>query len=239
MKTSDRSLARGEQPCCGWRWSNACWKKINSATKEGTFWLYDGCSQSIFLVQAAGAARLVTLTAADARWGKGQLWQYGESLFFLMGFLLGGCMQATTSDRPPPVSDAKFTARDRRELANPPYRRASISHTYQRQIVRFHRQEAPGSILVDRCAFSLLRAPGRQGDSLRGNGRRDSTGLSGVAVGRKPEWPGWTPTETRRRMGPLPNYWRAGRTIRWARAGLPYSDDKDTIYRIHGTNQPQ
>ena len=56
MKTSDRSLARGEQPCCGWRWSNACWKKINSATKEGTFWLYDGCSQSIFSVQAAGAA---------------------------------------------------------------------------------------------------------------------------------------------------------------------------------------
>jgi hypothetical protein len=28
--------------------SNACWKTINSATKESTFSLYDGCCQSIF-----------------------------------------------------------------------------------------------------------------------------------------------------------------------------------------------
>ena len=56
--------------------------------------------------------------------------------------LLGGCMQATL----PPLSDANFTPRDKQLLANPPYRQASIPPAYQRQIVQYHRKEAPGSI---------------------------------------------------------------------------------------------
>ena len=63
-------------------------------------------------------------------------------------------MQAT-SDRPPPVSDANFTARDRQQLANPPYQQASIPYAYQRQIVQFHRKEAPVSIVVDTDARFL------------------------------------------------------------------------------------
>ena len=35
------------------------------------------------------------------------------------------------------------------QLANPPYRQASIPPAYQRQVVPYHRNEAPGSILVD------------------------------------------------------------------------------------------
>jgi PBP1b-binding outer membrane lipoprotein LpoB len=39
--------------------------------------------------------------------------------------LLGGCMQATLSQTTQnPVSDANFTARDKQQLANPPYERA-------------------------------------------------------------------------------------------------------------------
>jgi hypothetical protein len=45
---------------------------------------------------------------------------------------------------PGPVPDANFTARDRHELANPPYRQAWISPAYRRQVVRYHRKEAPG-----------------------------------------------------------------------------------------------
>src|SRR3954454_14314482 len=66
-------------------------------------------------------------------------------VFLLSGLLLGGCMQATLD----PVSDANFTARDKKLLTNPPYERASIPPAYQRQIVQYHRQEAPGSIVVD------------------------------------------------------------------------------------------
>ena len=48
-----------------------------------------------------------------------------------------------------PVPDANFTARDRQQLANPPYRQAWIPPAYRRQVVRYHRKEAPGTILVD------------------------------------------------------------------------------------------
>jgi lipoprotein-anchoring transpeptidase ErfK/SrfK len=64
---------------------------------------------------------------------------------------------------------------------------------------------------------------------------------SGVAtVGRKEEWPGWTPTEgEKRRLGPLPNYVEgvAHNPMR-ACALYLYASGKDTLYRIHGTNQP-
>src|SRR5262249_19949261 len=63
----------------------------------------------------------------------------------LTGLLLGGCMQGTLEG----VSDANFTARDRKLLANAPYARANVAMQYQKQIVSFHRQEAPGSIVVD------------------------------------------------------------------------------------------
>ena len=158
----------------------------------------------------------------------------------LIGLLLAGCMQAGALA---PSSDANFTARDRRELANPPYRRASISPTYQRQIVQYQRKEAPGSILVDsRGPFVYYVLPG--GKAIRYGAIVGEAGQawSGVAtVARKEEWPGWTPTEDeKRRLGPLPNYVEGGaRNPMGARALYLYSGGKDTLYRIHGTNQPE
>jgi lipoprotein-anchoring transpeptidase ErfK/SrfK len=160
--------------------------------------------------------------------------------FPLIGLLLAGCMQAGTLV---PSSDANFTARDRRELANPPYRRASISPTYQRQIVQYQRKEAPGSILVDsRGPFVYYVLPG--GKAIRYGAIVGEAGQawSGVAtVARKEEWPGWTPTaDEKRRLGPLPNYVEGGaRNPMGARALYLYSGGKDTLYRIHGTNQPE
>ena len=158
----------------------------------------------------------------------------------LIGLLLAGCMQTGTLA---PPSDANFTARDRRELANPPYRRASISPTYQRQIVQYQRKEAPGSILVDsRGPFVYYVLP--RGKAIRYGAIVGEAGQawSGVAtVARKEEWPGWTPTENeKRRLGPLPNYVEGGaRNPMGARALYLYSGGKDTLYRIHGTNQPE
>src|SRR5207249_11077330 len=65
---------------------------------------------------------------------------------------------------------------------------------------------------------------------------------SGVAkVARKEEWPGWTPTENeKRRLGPLPNYVEGGPANPMGARGIYlYSGGKDTLYRIHGTNQPE
>ena len=158
----------------------------------------------------------------------------------LIGLLVGGCMQAGTLA---PSSDANFTARDRRELANPPYRPASISPTYRRQIVRYHRKEAPGSILVDtRGPFVYYVLPG--GKAIRygatvGEAGQAWKGLATVA--RKAEWPGWTPTpDERRRLGPLPAYMPGGAANPMgSRALYLYSGGQDTLYRIHGTNQPE
>jgi lipoprotein-anchoring transpeptidase ErfK/SrfK len=161
--------------------------------------------------------------------------------FALTGLLLAGCMQ--TGGTLAPVSDANFTSRDRRELANPPYQRVAISPTYQRQIVQFHRKEAPGTVVVETSGpFVYYVMPG--GKALRYGAIVGEAGMSwsGVAtVGRKEEWPGWTPTaDEKRRLGPLPSYVEGGaRNPMGARGLYLYAGGKDTLYRIHGTNQPE
>ena len=158
----------------------------------------------------------------------------------LAGLLLAGCMQSGTLA---PSSEANFTARDKQQLADPPYQRVSISPTYQRQIVQYHRREAPGSVLVETSGpFVYYVLPG--GKAIRYGATVGEAGQawSGVAiVGRKEEWPGWTPTEDeKRRLGPLPSYVQGGaRNPMGARALYLYAGGKDTLYRIHGTNQPE
>src|SRR6516225_11200781 len=160
--------------------------------------------------------------------------------FPLTGLLLAGCLQSGTLA---PSSEANFTARDRQQLANPPYQRVAISPTYQRQIVQFHRREAPGSVVVETSGpFVYYVLPG--GKAIRYGATVGEAGQawSGVAaVGRKEEWPGWTPTaDEKRRLGPLPGYVQGGvRNPMGARALYLYAGGQDTLYRIHGTNQPE
>jgi lipoprotein-anchoring transpeptidase ErfK/SrfK len=143
---------------------------------------------------------------------------------------------------PGPVPGANFTARDRQQLANPPYRQAWIPPAYRRQVVRYNRKEAPGTILVDtagRYVYYVLP----EGKAIRYGAivGEDAQAWSGVVtVGRKEEWPGWTPTEgEKRRLGPLPNYVEGGAgDPMGARALYLYAGGQDTLYRIHGTNQP-
>jgi lipoprotein-anchoring transpeptidase ErfK/SrfK len=161
-------------------------------------------------------------------------------VFPLLGLLVAACMQSGTLA---PVSEANFTLRDRQQLASPPYQMVSISPTYQRQIVQYHRREAPGSLLVETHGpFVYYVLPG--GKAIRYGATVGEAGQawSGVAtVGRKEEWPGWTPTaDEKRRLGPLPSYVPGGaRNPMGARALYLYAGGKDTLYRIHGTNQPE
>ena len=65
---------------------------------------------------------------------------------------------------------------------------------------------------------------------------------SGVAtVGRMAEWPDWIPTpEIQARLGPYPPRIPGGpANPLGARALYLYERNKDTLYRIHGTNQPE
>ena len=65
---------------------------------------------------------------------------------------------------------------------------------------------------------------------------------SGVAtVGKVAEWPDWIPTaEIQARLGPYPKRVAGGpANPLGARALYLYERNKDTLYRIHGTNQPE
>ena len=70
----------------------------------------------------------------------------------------------------------------------------------------------------------------------------DAQVWSGIAkVGRMEEWPAWVPTPGEQaRLGPLPAYVTGGpHNPMGARGMYLYSGNKDTLYRIHGTNQPE
>ena len=155
-----------------------------------------------------------------------------------LALLLGGCMQATLT----PVSDPNFTARDKQQLANPPYRQVSIPPAYQRQVVPYHRTEAPGSILVDtdgRFVYYVLP----EGRAIRYGVIVGEEALSwyGIAkVGRKEEWPSWTPTAEIKKRLDVPNFVEGGaQNPMGARGIYLYQGGKDTLFRIHGTNQPE
>jgi lipoprotein-anchoring transpeptidase ErfK/SrfK len=153
--------------------------------------------------------------------------------------LLGGCMQATLQ----PSSTASMTPRDRQLLAHPPYAQASVPEAFQRHLVDYQRREAPGTILVDTDARYLYYVL-PQGKAIRYGVAvgEEAMAWSGVAtVGKMAEWPDWIPTpEIQARLGPYPSRVAGGpRNPLGARAIYLYEGGKDTLYRIHGTNQPE
>ena len=104
-----------------------------------------------------------------------------SALILLVGLMLGGCVHATLE----PTTDANFTPRDKKLLANAPYAQATIPQAYQRHIVDYHRAEAPGSIVVDsdaRYLYYVLAQP--QGDPLRRDRRRRRAVVLGRRAGR-------------------------------------------------------
>ncbi|MCP8897550.1 L,D-transpeptidase [Shinella daejeonensis] len=117
---------------------------------------------------------------------------------------------------------------------------------YKRTKVRLVTNEKPGTIIVDTHNKFLYHVDGKNRATRYGIGvGRDGFGWSGVVnVGRKAEWPGWTPpAEMRRREAKkgriLPAYQPGGvDNPLGARALYLYKGGRDTIFRIHGTNQP-
>jgi len=159
-------------------------------------------------------------------------------VFLLSGLLLGGCMQATLD----PVSDASFTARDKKLLANPPYEKATIPLTYQRHVVQYHRKEAPGSIVIDSDARYLYYVmPDNRAIRYGVIVGEEALSWYGIAkVGRKEEWPTWTPTADIKKRLDVPNFVEGGaHNPMGARGIYLYQANKDTLFRIHGTNQPE
>lgn len=117
---------------------------------------------------------------------------------------------------------------------------------FWRKKVRLQTDEKPGTIIINTNTKYLYYVEGKNRATRYGVGvGRDGFGWSGkVKVGRKAEWPDWRPPATmiRREAAKgrkLPRHVKGGiNNPLGARALYLYKGGRDTIYRIHGTNQP-
>jgi lipoprotein-anchoring transpeptidase ErfK/SrfK len=122
----------------------------------------------------------------------------------------------------------------------------SFEQRFLRQRVPFETSEAPGTVIVDTKSRHLyLVEPdgmatrygvsiGREGFGWTGEGR----------IGRKARWPRWTPPSQMIERDPSLEKWRAGMpggpsNPLGARALYIYFGDQDSLYRVHGTNEPR
>jgi len=148
-----------------------------------------------------------------------------------LAFALAGCMPAVRQ-----ATDALAFAAPGRPRPDPRFRR---------QHVRYEGGEPAGSIVVDTSEFFLYAvepggqatrygvAVGEQGLTLKGR----------ATVGRKAEWPAWTPTASMIKRKPHLLEYAGGvaggeNNPLGARALYLYRGSQDTMFRIHGTNAP-
>jgi lipoprotein-anchoring transpeptidase ErfK/SrfK len=121
-----------------------------------------------------------------------------------------------------------------------------IDPSLLRQHVRFAGPYRPGTIVVNVGERRLyLVQPG--GVAIRyavGVGREEALNFQGSAViGRKAEWPHWTPTGDMIHRMPIYAHYVNGLpggigNPLGARALYLYRGNKDTYFRLHGTNEP-
>ncbi|OYU48572.1 MAG: hypothetical protein CFE31_08935 [Rhizobiales bacterium PAR1] len=105
-------------------------------------------------------------------------------------------------------------------------------------------EKVPGTIVVDSAArFLYLVEEGGTVLRYEISPGQEAHQWSGTAkIGRKTEWPSWTPGTTARQMMPsLPGVVQGGPLNPLGARGLYLHDEKgkDTEYRIHGTNEPE
>lgn len=115
-----------------------------------------------------------------------------------------------------------------------------------RQEVAFPAQYRPGTIVVNVTERRLYLVQGG-GRALRyaiGVGREEALNFHGSAVvGQKSEWPRWIPTADMIKRMPRYAAYAAGMpgglgNPLGARALYLYVGNRDTYFRIHGTNEP-
>ncbi|WP_417733465.1 L,D-transpeptidase [Roseovarius sp.] len=108
------------------------------------------------------------------------------------------------------------------------------------KIVAYSGPEEPGTIIISNSDRTLHRVlEGGKAELYSVSVGRDGFVWTGTTyVGRKAEWPAWRPpNEMRKRDPSLPGYVPPGPyNPLGARAIYLYSGQRDTLYRIHGTN---
>ncbi len=159
---------------------------------------------------------------------------------FLVGLPLFAAGCATSPD----YSNYAARPEERHPLAAMPLEK--VKPELRRQTVAYSGKESPGTIVVNTPERRLYYVEG-DGKATRygiGVGRAGLALSGGATVGRKAEWPGWTPTQNMMRRDPRNLKYAGGlpggpNNPLGARALYLYRGGNDTMFRIHGTNQPQ
>lgn len=169
-----------------------------------------------------------------------------------LGGLLAACNQAAFTaangdvNESPRVAIAPlYSALSNEKFPVPAVEAEALDPKYMRQRVRYSTPHPPGTIVVDPDAkFLYLVMAG--GFALRygiGVGR-EGFGWNGSAdIARKAQWPTWTPPAAMIQREPELERYRKGmqagiQNPLGARALYLYQNGRDTLYRIHGTNEP-
>jgi len=152
--------------------------------------------------------------------------------------LLAGCNYKS-------VPDPALTAKDAEWMAMvPPF---ELDPEHQRYEIQDPTGEAPGTIIVDtKQNFLYFVLPGKRAIRYGVATGAEAYGWTGTAqVKRKAEWPRWMPPADMVERWPhlKPTAAAGGRNggpgnPLGARALYLYEGGRDTLYRIHGTNEP-
>lgn len=166
------------------------------------------------------------------------------SAFGLGALGLAGCVESDSMSRTEaaklygPAPDKKFPI--------PAVDVSKIDPKYWRRTVRFDTKEAPGTIIIDPGSYYVYRVEG-DGKATRYGANVGRPGFlwSGeVYVGRKAEWPTWTPPkemiarqpEARKYAGGMPG---GLDNPLGARTLYLYKDGVYTLYTIYSTSDPE
>jgi lipoprotein-anchoring transpeptidase ErfK/SrfK len=147
--------------------------------------------------------------------------------------LVGACSFHSTPD-------PSLTARDVNFMASAP--KIEEEPGLGRYLMADPTGEAPGTIVVDtreRHLYFVL--PNRKAMRYGVAVGDEAYGWTGVArVARKAEWPDWSPPAEMKRRWPHVRYASGGpNNPLGARALYLSSGNRGTLYRIHGTNEPE
>jgi lipoprotein-anchoring transpeptidase ErfK/SrfK len=157
----------------------------------------------------------------------------------ILGAGLGGCQFSTVPDPSVSATDAKYMAMVPNFDVGPDF------HRYQ---VDDPTGEAPGTIVIDsKQHFLYFVLPNRKAIRYGVATGSEAAGWTGTAiVGRKAEWPHWMPPADMLERWPHLKPTAAAGGLPGgpdnplgARALYLYQNNKDTLYRIHGTNEPE
>jgi lipoprotein-anchoring transpeptidase ErfK/SrfK len=164
-----------------------------------------------------------------------------------LAVLLGACNQtfAPPAAKLAVASPPQYAALSNERFAVPAVEADAVASQFLKQQVRYATEQQPGTVVID-PANKFLYLVLEDGKAMRygiGVGR-EGFGWSGTAeIRRKASWPTWTPPASMIKRQPELEPYRRGMqpgidNPLGARALYLYQNGKDTLYRIHGTNDP-